>query len=214
MPRLVDLNIHFANHNFMKNFDSSSSYPSLKGQLLLAMPQMDDPRFHRAVIFMVAHDEKGSMGIVINNPLPSPDFEDVLHQVGISDISKPLDAAIKSTPVMAGGPVESIHGFLLHSADFSQKDTIRIDDFFSLSGTIESLRAIISGYKPEKMIFTLGYAGWGAGQLEQELHDNVWVNVPASFDLVFDTKHQDKWEKAFSVIGANPVMMSAHSGRA
>lgn len=186
---------------------------SLKGHLLIAMPQMNDPRFHRAVIFMVAHDTKGSMGIVINNPLVSPDFEDVLRQVGISD-EKPLNPSLKSTLVMSGGPVESAHGFLLHSADFCQKDTIPIDDFFGLSGTIESLRAIVSGYRPEKMIFTLGYAGWGEGQLEKELQDNVWITVPSTLDLVFDTKPEDKWEKALAAIGAHPALLSLESGRA
>lgn len=197
----------------MHNPILSPSYPSLKGHLLIAMPQMNDPRFHRAVIFMVAHDEKGSMGIIINNPLPSPNFTEVLQQVGISD-KAPIDSSLSSVPVMSGGPVETVHGFLLHSADFSQKDTIRIDDFFSLSGTIDSLRIMISGYKPMKMIFTLGYAGWGKGQLEKEIQDNVWMTVPASLDLVFDTKPEDKWEKAFYVIGANPAMLSPLSGRA
>ncbi len=197
----------------MTIFKHREHYPTFKGHLLIAMPQMSDPRFHRAVIFMVAHDEKGSMGIVINNPLGAPDFEEVLRQVGISD-EKPLDPSLKFTPVMSGGPVESAHGFLLHSADFSQKDTIPIDDFFGLSGTIESLRAIVSGYKPEKMIFTLGYAGWGEGQLEKELQDNVWMTVPSTLDLVFDTKPEEKWEKALAAIGAHPAMLSAQSGRA
>lgn len=193
--------------------DNSSAFSSLKGHLLLAMPQMNDPRFHRAVIFMGAHDLKGAMGMVINNPLPSPDFEDVLQQVGITS-EKPLPASLGRMPVMAGGPVEGMHGFLLHSADFRQKDTLQIDDMFGISGTIDSLRAIVNGYRPEKMIFTLGYAGWGPGQLEREMQDNVWLSVPANYEIVFLTRPEEMWEKAFSVLGINPSMLSGLSGRA
>lgn len=186
---------------------------SLKGQLLLAMPQMNDPRFHHAVIFIGAHDAKGAMGMVVNNPLPSPDFADVLRQVGVVP-EKPLHPKLANMQVLAGGPVEGIHGFLLHSSDFRQKDTIHIDDMFAISGTIDSLRAIVNGYRPEKMIFTLGYAGWGPGQLEKEMQDNVWLSVPASYELVFETRADDMWEKAFAVFGIKPEMISGVSGRA
>lgn len=188
-------------------------FSSIRGQLLLAMPQMNDPRFHKAVIFMCVHDAKGSMGMVINNPLPSPDFAGVLSQVGVSS-DKPIDEKIKRMPVLAGGPVQGVHGFLLHSNDFAQKDTMHIDDLFSISGTVDSLRAIVNGYKPEKMLFTLGYAGWGAGQLEKELQDNVWMTAPAGYEIVFDTRPEDMWEKSFSSLGINPGMLSGVSGRA
>ncbi len=192
---------------------SKNIYPSLKSQLLIAMPQMNDPRFHRAVIFMVAHDEKGSMGLVINDLLPSPNFPEVLEQLGISEM-KVKRQQIANVSVLAGGPVEPMHGFLLHSADFLQKDTIRIDDYFSLSGTIESLKIIADGQVPENMLFTLGYAGWEAGQLEKELMESVWINIPATPDLVFATKAADMWEKSLSMIGANPSMLSHMSGNA
>lgn len=195
------------------NIESDKHYPSLKSQLLIAMPQMNDPRFHRAVIFMVAHDEKGSMGLVINDRLPNPNFTEVLEQLGISDM-KINKSTIADVPVLAGGPVEPMHGFLLHTADFLQKDTIRIDDYFSLSGTIESLKIIANGQIPENMLFTLGYAGWDAGQLEKELIDNVWITVPATPDLVFGTKTEDMWEKSLSLIGATPAMLSQLSGNA
>lgn len=186
---------------------------SLKGHLLLAMPQMNDPRFHRAVIFMGAHDPKGAMGIVINNPIPTLHFGDVLSQVGIKE-GKTLDRSLSDRPVMAGGPVEGIHGFLLHTADFRQKDTIIVDDHFAISGTIESLRSIVSGYRPEHMLFALGYAGWGAGQIEKEMQDNVWLSIPASHEIIFATPPDEMWEKSFSAIGITPSQISAVSGRA
>jgi len=197
----------------MTEKDKPSDFSSLKGQLLIAMPQMNDPRFHRAVIFLCVHDKKGAMGMVINNPLPSPDFADVLKQVGVS-ADKPLDGKIGKMPVLAGGPVQGIHGFLIHSSDFSQKDTIHVDDLFSISGTVDSLRSIVNGYRPEKMIFTLGYAGWGEGQLEKELQDNVWLTAPASYEIVFNTPSNQMWENAFALIGVNPAMLSGVSGRA
>ena len=193
--------------------DNSPDFHSLKGHLLLAMPQMNDPRFHRAVIFVAVHDEKGAMGMVINNPLPSPDFAEVLKQVGVSS-EKPLDQKILNMPVLAGGPVQGVHGFLLHSSDFGHKNTIHVDDLFSISGTVDSLRAIVNGYRPEMMLFTLGYAGWGAGQLEKELQDNVWLTAPASHEIVFSTRPDEMWENAFALIGVNPVMLSGVSGRA
>jgi putative transcriptional regulator len=193
--------------------DNSPDFSSLKGHLLLAMPQIGDPRFHRAVIFLAVHDENGAMGMVINNPLPSPDFAEVLRQVGVSS-EKKLDEKILSMPVLAGGPVQGVHGFLLHTSDFVQKNTIHVDDLFSISGTIDALRAIVNGYRPEKMLFTLGYARWSAGQLEKELQDNIWLTAPASQEIVFSSRPEDMWENAFALIGVNPGMLSGVSGRA
>lgn len=193
--------------------NTDNNFSSLKGQLLIAMPQMNDPRFHRAVIFVCVHDSKGAMGLVVNKPLPYPDFGDVLQQVGVM-ADKAIDEKIKSMPVLSGGPVQSVHGFLLHSNDFTQKDTMHIDDLFSISGTVDSLRAIVNGYRPEKMLFTLGYAGWSEGQLEKELQDNVWMTAPASYEIVFNSQTDQMWENAFAVIGVNPSMLSGITGRA
>lgn len=192
--------------------DNSPSSRSLKGQLLLAMPHMNDPRFHRAVVFLCVHDEKGAMGMVINKPLLSPSFSEVLAEVGINPAL--ADEKMRATPVLSGGPVQGVHGFLLHSGDFAQKDTIPVDDLFAISGTIDSLKTIASGYRPEKMLFTLGYAGWGPGQLEKELQDNVWLTAPAGHEIVFDTRAEDMWDKAFAVLGVTPSMISSAIGRA
>ena len=150
------------------------------------------------------------MGIAINNPLPSPDFKDLLQQVGINTSNIP-DQKIQ---VRAGGPVEAGRGFLLHSTDFHEKDTITVDDQFAVSGTIDTLKQIVDGNKPKHMVFALGYAGWGAGQLERELQENAWLNVPATYELVFNTKPEMMWEKAFSSLGVNPALISGDAGRA
>ncbi len=192
---------------------NSSSFASLKGHLLISMPQMDDSRFQKSVIFIGAHDSRGAMGLTINKPLQTIAFADVLDQVGVMS-ERPLDPYIRSMGVRTGGPVEESHGFLLHSADFRQKDTILIDDFFGISGTVDALRTMVSGYRPERMIFTLGYAGWSAGQLEQEMQDNVWLSVPASPELVFNTDPDNMWENAFAILGISPGLLSASAGRA
>lgn len=191
----------------------NSSLASFKGHLLLAMPQMGDPRFHHAVIFICVHDEKGAMGISINQPLTSPDFPTLLTQLGITPDGDLRDRVARLR-VLAGGPVEGVRGFLLHSNDFVQKDTIHVDDQFGVSGTVDSLRAVVDGNLPDHMLFTLGYAGWGAGQLEHELQDNAWMTVPATYDVVFDTAPEDMWEKAFLTIGVNPAMLSSVFGTA
>jgi putative transcriptional regulator len=192
--------------------ENDNSSLSLKGHLLIAMPRMGDPRFHRAVIFICVHDEKGAMGIGINQKLVSPDFPGLLKQLGITT-DAPLPDRFAKMPVLAGGPVEGVRGFLLHSSDFRQKDTIVIDDNFGISGTIDSLRAALA-IPPRQMLFTLGYAGWGAGQLEHELQDNAWMTVPATQELVFNTAPDDMWENAFAALGVNPAMLSGLSGTA
>lgn len=193
--------------------ETSLASSSLKGHLLLAMPQMSDQRFHHAVIFVCVHDDKGAMGITLNNPMPSPDFKNLLTQLNIMT-EKPLDPSIGNMPVHAGGPVETVRGFLLHSTDFSQHDTIEIDEHFSISGTLDTLKALVNGERPEHMLFALGYAGWGKGQIEKELQENAWLTVPASYDLVFQTPAEEMWERAFGTIGVNPAMLSGIGGRA
>ena len=185
----------------------------LTGKLLLAMPAMGDPRFHRAVIFICAHDEKGAMGLVINNKLPGLEFDQLLSQLGIaSDIE--VDLKKLSVPIMSGGPVESARGFLLHSDDFNQKDTIKIDDLYSITGTVDALKEVATGNGPEKMLFILGYAGWSAEQLDAELQQNSWLVVDPDPSIIFHTAPDEKWILAVKKLGIDPAMLSGEAGRA
>ena len=181
----------------------------LCGRLLLAMPGMNDPRFHRAVIFLCAHDAKGAMGLVINNPLPALDFMQLLPQLNIDPPAARIDL-----PVLSGGPVENARGFVLHGADFSLSDTIRVNDAFGVTGTVDALRAVASGQGPRPLLFMLGYAGWEAGQLERELQDNVWLIADALPGLVFDAGAAEKWERCIRQLGVDPAMLSAAAGHA
>lgn len=185
----------------------------LTGKLLLAMPHMGDPRFNEAVIFMCANDEKGAMGLVLNHRMADLQFDKVLGHLGItSDIQINLKAS--DIPVMSGGPVESSRGFMLHSSDFSHDETISINEAFRVTGTVDALQAVASGDGPDKMLFILGYAGWGAGQLEQEIQANAWLVVDPDPDLVFSISADKKWKAAVQKLGFDPAMLSGDAGHA
>lgn len=185
----------------------------LTGQLLLSMPGMSDPRFHKSVIFLCLHDNKGAMGLVINHPVPGLSFGPLMEQLDILPESALLPA-YRDNPVFTGGPMESSRGFLLHDARYQGSDTVCIGDHFSMTGTTDGLKEI--GQHPDslKNLFILGYAGWSAGQLEQELQDNAWMTLPPTHALVFDTPANLKWEKAYAALGIDPSILSADSGHA
>lgn len=189
----------------------------LDGQLLLAMPTMGDPRFNRAVIYMCAHSAEGAMGIVVNQRASNITFPKLLEQLDIlpkpprGSIAVPLD----KMAVHTGGPVEQGRGFVLHSADYYAADsTLPIDDSVSLTATIDILRAIASGSGPMRALLALGYAGWRAGQLEDEIHANGWLTCPADPDIVFDDNLEGKYERALAKLGVHPSFLVAEAGHA
>lgn len=184
---------------------------TLTGKILLAMPSMADPRFHRAVILMCAHDENGAMGLVINHQLPGIDLPQLLEQLNISTDG---NNAIPDIPVMSGGPIENTRGFLLHSNDFQQKDSVPVSADLSVTGTIDALRAVASGDLPQNMIFVLGYAGWTEGQLDLELQDNTWLVADADPDLIFSIPAGEKWSFAMKMMGIDLALLSGEAGRA
>lgn len=192
---------------------SNQNDNSLTGRLLLAMPQMGDPRFHRAVILMCAHDDNGAMGLVINNVLPGVALSELLAQLEIPAPDKKNDDN-GGQPVMNGGPVETARGFVLHTKDFRQAETVDINADISITGTLDALRAIAAGKGPQKMLFMLGYAGWGAGQLDAEMQQNAWLVSDPDADIVFGADPGQKWERALKKIGVDPVMLSGSAGRA
>lgn len=185
----------------------------LKGNLLVAMPALGDPRFYKSVIFVCAHDENGAMGIVVNHLLPNVNFIDIIQKIqlphGRNHVLEKLDI-----PVLGGGPVETARGFLLHSADFQQPDTVKVNDDFCVTGTVNALKAIAEGNGPEKVLFALGCAGWSAGQLDSEMQQNSWITVRADQEIVFETPIHDKWEESMKKIGIHPSMLSSVSGTA
>ncbi len=189
----------------------------LDGQLLIAMPVMGDPRFERSVIYLCAHSAEGAMGIIVNRPAGSIDFPGLLVQLDIikkvDQIKLPENA--ETMRVLKGGPVETGRGFVLHSSDFFIKDaTLRIDDEICLTATVDILKAIAKGSGPKHAILALGYAGWGAGQLESEIQDNGWLHCDADADLIFGGDVEEKYIRALRKIGIDPGMLSNEAGHA
>jgi putative transcriptional regulator len=189
----------------------------LDGQMLIAMPVMEDERFQRSVIYMCAHSSEGAMGIIVNRPAGSIDFPGLLLQLKIIEKGERimLPEGAEAMKVLHGGPVEKGRGFVLHSSDFFIKDsTLPIDDDISLTATLDILKAIATGAGPKRAILALGYAGWGPGQLETELQHNGWLHCPADPDLVFGRDVDAKYERALKKIGIDLAMLSNEAGHA
>lgn len=185
----------------------------LNGQVLLAMPSMGDPRFYKAAVYICAHDEKGAMGIVINHVLPGLEFGSLLKNLEIkSNITLPK--RFEHLPVLCGGPVESARGFLVHSNDFKQHDTIKVQEDIYVTGTVEAIAALSEENAPQHLIFALGYAGWRAGQLEEEVRDNAWLTLPAKPSLIFKKDIASIWTTGLALLGINEGQLSIISGSA
>ena len=189
----------------------------LDGQLLIAMPVMDDERFARSVIYVCAHSSEGAMGIIVNRPAGSLDFSDLLVQLDIIKKGEriALPESAENLKVLKGGPVETGRGFVLHSSDFFIEDaTLPIDEGICLTATVDILKAIAAGGGPKHAILALGYAGWAPGQLETEIQGNGWLHCAADADLIFGRNVEGKYLRALNKIGIDPGMLSTESGHA
>lgn len=183
---------------------------SLTGQLLVAMPQMTDPRFARSVVYICAHNgEEGAMGLVVNKLLDSLTMDELLTHLKLE--TPRLDPA---RPVHFGGPVEPGRGFVLHSPDYRENATLVVGDEFAVTATLDILRAIGRGEGPRRNLLALGYAGWAPGQLDAEMQANGWLSVAADSDLVFDTDFDGKWQRALGKLGVDLTMLSTDAGHA
>lgn len=179
------------------------------GQLLIAMPHMGDPRFARSIIYICAHTSDGAMGLVINRQIDSITFSDLLKQLNIETTD--IDNRIQ---VMFGGPVEVGRGFVLHTSDYVEKSTLKVDNAVGLTATLDVLKDIAAGSGPRRNLLALGYAGWGPGQLDAEIEANGWLNVAADEDLVFDKNLDTKWKRAMAKLGVDLTKLSGQSGHA
>ncbi|MFD1912698.1 YqgE/AlgH family protein [Halodurantibacterium flavum] len=182
----------------------------LSGKLLVAMPGMGDPRFERSVVFLCAHSDDGAMGLIVNKPAPEVKFTDLLDQLNI--VRGPAAADIR---VHFGGPAEHGRGFVLHSADYSANgSTLQVDDRIGMTGTLDILEDIARGTGPARSLLALGYAGWGPGQLEEEILQNGWLTCDAPIDLVFSGNNAAKWQDALGTLGIDPLTLSSAAGHA
>jgi putative transcriptional regulator len=182
----------------------------LDGQMLIAMPGMQDPRFHRSLVYLCAHSADGAMGLIVNKTADGLKLKDLFGKLGI-----PIGGGIALRPVHYGGPVETGRGFVLHSSDyFSDDATLQVDDGTSMTATLDILHAMASDRGPHHAIVALGYAGWAPGQLEAELQANGWLACPADEELLFGADEEAKWDRALAKLGIHPAMLSATGGRA
>jgi putative transcriptional regulator len=182
----------------------------LEGKLLVAMPSMGDPRFEHAVIVLCSHSDKGAMGLIINKPSADIRMSDVLDQL---DIASSAEAA--RMVVHYGGPVETGRGFVLHSGEYaSSLHTLQVAGGFGMTATMDILEEIARGEGPDEALMMLGYAGWGPGQLEDEIGQNGWLTADALPQLVFQVPAAQKWSAALESLGIDPITLSATAGHA
>ena len=182
----------------------------LTGKLIVAMPAMGDTRFERSVILICVHSDDGAMGLIVNKPVPDFSFSDLLTQMKI-----PKQDSGRDIRVHFGGPVERGRGFVLHSDDYvSAGATTQVRGGYGMTATIDVLEAIAQGGGPKQALLALGYAGWGAGQLESEIARNDWLVSDPAEELIFSAKDSGKWSGALRHMGIDPISLSPSAGRA
>lgn len=192
---------------------SSQHFPytpgTLQGHFLISMPHMDDRNFDHTVTYICDHNENGAMGIVVNRPLEMP----------LSELFEHLELANAATfsdiPVYSGGPVQNDRGFILHSPVEQQfASSLHINSTLTLTTSVDILETIANDAGPENYLVALGYAGWGSGQLEQELSDNVWLSCPADSDILFAIPAAERLQAAAAILGVNLDLLTSQSGHA
>ncbi len=183
---------------------------TLVGKLLIAMPDMSDPRFANTVIYMCAHSDEGGMGLIVNKPQPEMKFAKLLEQMDI-----PVSLAARDVRVHYGGPVDPQRGFVLHSSDYaSDNGTLDVDENYRMTATLQVLEDLARGEGPDVSMMALGYAGWGPGQLEYEISQNGWLTCEPTDEILFGPDNAEKWAAALKLLGIDPLLLSATAGRA
>jgi len=193
----------------MGNKDPTRQEGFLEGKFLIALPGMPDPRFERSVILMCAHSPQGAMGLIVNKPVEGVAFGYLMEKLGIKITANRLE-----TPVLFGGPVETERGLILHSSEYQSGHSTRITSEISVTGTVDVLNAIAQGRGPQQAAFALGHAGWGPGQIEEEIRSNSWVHCDSDKAILFDLGQDAKWAAALRKLGIDLSGLSAEAGRA
>lgn len=179
----------------------------LGGKFLISTPAMQDEQFEKAVIYVCSHNKDGAMGFIVNKKIKEFSFNDLAVQLPIT-FSRPMSPI----DLYLGGPLDKIRGFVLHSTDYLRSDSIEPGGGIAISSSIDVLTDIAFGTGPKENLIALGYANWAPQQLEQEIINNCWLVAPATPELVFRTKDEDKWRKALDSLGIDPARLSSISG--
>lgn len=189
---------------------NSAQATNLSGQLLVAMPGMVSGGFENTVIYLCEHSENGALGLVVNRPTDLT-VGDLLERL---NLSLSLDIGpVSGMPVCFGGPVQTDRGFVLHTAAGAYSSSIGLGDL-ALTTSRDVLQDVAQGKGPDDVLITLGYAGWGAGQLEEEMAANAWLNVQASHAILFKLPHEARYNAALAQLGIDPLMLSGGAGHA
>ncbi len=181
----------------------------LTNQFLIAMPTLADPNFFQTVTYISEHNASGALGLVINRPLNLSLGQLLEHLQIVTD--RPGLAAL---PVYHGGPVQPEQGFVIHSPIGHWGATLRVTSEIGITTSRDILQAVARGEGPEHLLVTLGYAGWGPGQLDQELAENAWLSVPVDLDILFHTPSDQRWLAAAALLGIDLNLLSANAGHA
>lgn len=189
--------------------EKNKSILSLTNQFLIAMPGLMDPNFHRSVIYIFQHTEEGAMGVVINQPL-----EIKLGEVLLQMELEAKDSSIVDGAVFLGGPVQVESGFVIHRPPGDWDNTIQVSDEIGVTTSSDIILDIAKGQSPQNYLIALGYAGWVAGQLEDEMANNVWLNGPASQEILFNTPVASRWDAAAALLGVDIQHLSSDIGHA
>jgi len=183
----------------------------LKGNILCALPQLNDGFFSKSIIYLTHHNKDGAVGIVLNYKVMSIKGADLFRKLNIKSAEYNLDMDF---PFHIGGPLNQNNGFILHSNDYNTTNTLNVSKKVKLTCSTEIINDIANNKGPKSFFISLGYSGWGPGQLEQELKDNSWINISEELDLVFNTNSEQKWRKAIKKTGIDFTKFSTFSGNA
>ncbi len=181
----------------------------LSNQFLIAMPGMTDPNFHKTVTFVCEHSDDGALGIIINRPMDLR-LGEIFGQLSLES----GDQHTSLQPVFRGGPVQQGRGFVLHKPGGEWESTLAVSDRIQVTTSRDILRAMADGKGPEPALVALGYAGWDAGQLEQEMVENSWLSTPADAAIIFETPCEQRLEAAAALMGVDINSLGNYSGHA
>jgi putative transcriptional regulator len=190
---------------------------SLKGQFLVAMPEMGDDRFKDSVIYIVGHSDDGAMGLIVNQTVEDMRFADILEELSLGERDEiiRLPSSIRDREILRGGPVQRGRGFVLHSPDyFRDGNSYEVSDEICLTATLDILKSMAFKNEPSEAIFALGYCGWAPGQLENEIALNGWLTVPYSRHLLFGTPFERRYDAALMQLGITRATLSGAAGHA
>ncbi len=186
---------------------SDSGY--LTNQLLIAMPSMGDPNFAQTVALVCEHSASGALGLILNRPLPMR-MKEIFEQLEIELGEGPLS----ERPVLRGGPMQTDRGFVVHRAGGEWDSTMEVSDTIHVTTSRDILAAMARGEGPDEAVVALGYAGWGGGQLEDEIRANAWLNAPVEAGIIFELPFESRWHAAGRLLGVELSRISPLSGNA